>query len=150
MALQRDLREFIASLNSSDVDYLIIGAYALAIHGHPRLTGDLDVFVRATSDNMAKLQKALAEFSSNANAVDVAEFLQPDRMLRIGVEPNQIDILSHIAGVTFEEAWEHRVHQDAGGIQANFIGRREFIRNKKATGRLQDLADAEFIENLGD
>ena len=142
------MKEFIGSLKSNDVEYLVVGAYALAIHGHPRLAGDLDIFVRSARENMSNLEKALAEFSENAGVVDVAKLLKPDCMLRIGSEPNQIDILNHIAGVAFENVWKHRVREDAGGIEANFIGRQDFITNKRATGRLKDLADADFVERL--
>jgi hypothetical protein len=148
MALQKDLKEFIDSLNSNEVEYLVIGAYALAVHGHPRLTGDIDFFVRASCENAERLAAALDEFSGGAIAFAVEEFLQEDRMLRIGVEPHRVDILNRIAGVGFEEAWQQRVVQEFGGVTANFIGRNHLIQNKRATGRLQDLADAEFVEKL--
>ncbi len=146
MALQKDLKEFIQSLNSNEVEYLIVGAYAVAFHGRPRLTGDIDFFIRRTSENASKVVRAIQQFSNGAIIIDPGELLVPDRMLRIGHEPNRVDILTSISGVEFDAAWINRVDAVLDGLPVRFIGLEELCKNKLATGRLKDAADVEEIK----
>jgi hypothetical protein len=147
MPLPQEWRTFIESLNSNNVEYLVVGAVALAYHGHPRFTGDLDVLIRNSHDNAARLEAALADFGLTSLGLTAADFVNSYRVIQLGVAPNRIDILTSITGVTFDEAWQDRVEGQIGSIQVNFIGRQALIRNKRLTRRAQDVAD---IEALGE
>ena len=135
------LRAFIAR----DVRFLIVGAYALALHGRPRATGDLDVWVDATPENAARVVAALADFGAPMGDVEAAEFAQPGIVFQMGVVPGRIDVLTALSGITFGEAWPSRVRHAFGDVEADFIGRDAFIRNKRATGRTKDLGDIEGL-----
>ena len=141
MPLPKDWRAFIESLNSSGVEYLIVGAVALAYHGFPRYTGDLDIFVRNTPENAQRLEAALGRFGFGGVGLKAADFVNSYQVIQLGVAPNRVDLLTSITGVTFDDAWAARVRGDLGGIPANFIGRQTLIENKQATGRPQDQAD---------
>ena len=145
MPLQRDLREFIESLNSRHVEYLIVGAFALAFHGVPRATGDIDILVRSSPENAARVEEALVAFGFTSLGLSAADFMRPDQVVQLGHPPNRIDLLTSISGVTFEEAWSTRVDDQLHGIPVRFIGREALIRNKRATGRTQDKADLEAL-----
>jgi hypothetical protein len=136
------LRTFVAH----DVRFLIVGAYALALHGRPRATGDLDVWVDATPDNAPRVSRALAAFGAPMNEITEADFSRPGVVLQLGVAPGRIDILTDLTGLTFEEAWPGRLRHAFGDVQVDFIGREAFIRNKRATGRVRDLGDIEGME----
>ncbi len=133
------LRAFVAA----DVRFLIVGAYALALHGRPRATGDLDVWVEPIPANAAKVMQALASFGAPLSDVSVDDFSQPGVTYQIGVAPGRIDILTELTGITFAEAWPDRLRRHFGDIEVDFIGRDAFIRNKRATGRPKDLGDIE-------
>ena len=111
MALQKDLREFIELLRSNEVEFLVVGGYAVAFHGYPRLTGDIDLFIRNTRENISRIVKTLEQFGFGPVGDIIEDLAQPERMLRLGNEPNRIDILTSIAGVGFEEAWKDRVER---------------------------------------
>jgi hypothetical protein len=145
MPLPEDWRGFIESLNSSGVEYLIVGAVALAHHGLPRYTGDLDVFVRNTPENAQRLEAALGRFGFGSVGLKAADFVNSYRVIQLGVAPNRVDLLTSITGVTFDDAWAARVEGDLGGIPATFIGRQALIENKRATGRPQDHADLDAL-----
>lgn len=145
MPLPKDWRAFIESLNSSGVEYLIVGAVALAYHGFPRYTGDLDIFVRNTPENAQRLEAALARFGFGSVGLKAADFVNSYQVIQLGVAPNRVDLLTSLTGVTFEDAWAGRVEGDLGGIRANFIGRQTLIENKQATGRPQDHADLDAL-----
>jgi hypothetical protein len=136
------LRAFIAA----DVRFLIVGAYALAIHGRPRATGDLDVWVDATPANASRVMRALAEFGAPLADVSEADFARPGVTYQIGVPPGRIDLLTELTSLTFAEAWPDRLRGPFGDLDVNFIGRASFVRNKRATGRPKDLGDIEGIE----
>ena len=146
MKLEKDSREFIESLNSRRVEYLIVGAHALAFHGHPRLTVDLDFLVRPTEANVERLLEALADFGFAVDSGERATFMRPGMVAQLGRAPNRIDLLTSISGVTFDEAWESSVAASLDGLPVRFLGREALLRNKRATGRSKDLADAETIE----
>jgi hypothetical protein len=133
------LRAFIAA----DVRFLVVGAYALALHGRPRATGDLDLWVDATAENAARVMDALAAFGAPLAAITAADFSSPGVTYQIGVPPGRIDLLTELTGVSFADAWPDRRRGAFGDIQVDYIGRAAFIRNKRATGRLKDLADIE-------
>lgn len=145
MPLPEDWRTFIKSLNSNAVEYLVVGAVALAHHGFPRFTGDLDVLIRNSPENARRLESALVAFGLAGLGLKAADFSQSYRVVQLGVAPNRIDLLTSLTGVSFEEAWADRVEVEMEGMKVNFIGREALIRNKKATGRAQDIADLEAL-----
>jgi hypothetical protein len=145
MPFPEDWRQFIESLNSSGVEYLVVGAVALAYHGFPRYTGDLDVLIRNSPDNAKRLEAALAEFGMAGLGLKAADFLGSYRVVQLGVAPNRIDLLTSLTGLTFEEAWVNRIETALEGTRVNFIGRDALIRNKRLTGRTRDKADLEAL-----
>ena len=136
------LRAFVAA----DVRFLIVGAYALALHGRPRATGDLDIWVDATPENALRVMHALAAFGAPLGDISEADFARVGVTYQIGLAPGRIDILTELTGLTFAEAWTDRVRRPFGDVEADFIGRASFIRNKRATGRPKDLGDIEGME----
>ncbi len=143
-----DFRDLIACLRDAGVDYVIVGAHALAAHQLPRATGDLDVLVRPSDDNAARVYRALAAFGASltAHGVRPIDFATPGTVYQIGLPPRRIDVLTTISGVTFDEAWRGRVELDLHGERLPFLGREELIRNKRAAGRPKDLADVIALE----
>jgi hypothetical protein len=139
------LARFIESLNSNGVEYLIVGAVALAYHGFPRYTGDLEVLVHNTDENTKRLESALAAFGFASLGLKAADFADSYRVIQLGVPPNRIDLLTSITGVPFDEAWADRVETDMEGTRVSFISRQALIRNKRLTGRTQDRADLEAL-----
>jgi len=136
------LREFVAA----DVRFLVVGAYALALHGRPRATGDLDVWVDATPENASRVMQALAAFGAPLAEVTVDDFAREGITYQIGVVPGRVDILTQLTGLSFADAWPKRLHHAFGDIEVDFIGRDAFLRNKRATGRPKDLGDIEGME----
>jgi hypothetical protein len=143
--LAPDFDEFFGSLLAHGVEFLVVGGYALALHGAPRFTGDIDVFARPTLDNAQRLLTALRAFGFPADDVQAAQLVDPARVLQMGVEPVQIHVMTDISGVSWDEAWAGREVARCGSHDLPFIGRREFLRNKRASGRLKDLADLEAL-----
>jgi hypothetical protein len=135
------LRAFIAA----DVRFLIVGAYALAIHGRPRATGDLDLWIEPSAENARRVMRALAAFGAPVSEVTEADFATAGVTYQIGVAPGRIDILTDLTGLGFDEAWPDRVRKPFGDVTVDFIGRDAFIRNKRATGRAKDLGDIEGL-----
>jgi hypothetical protein len=136
------LRAFVAS----NVRFLIVGAYALAVHGRPRATGDLDVWIDATPENASQVMRALAIFGAPLTDIREADFAEPGIVYQIGVPPRRIDILTELTGLSFSDAWSDRIRRPFGEIDVDFIGKTSFIRNKQATGRLKDLSDIEGLQ----
>jgi hypothetical protein len=141
MPLPKGWRAFIESLNSIGVEYLNVGSVALAQHGFPRYTGDLDILVHNSPENGERLERALQAFGFGTLGLKAADFVGPYQVVQLGVVPNRIDLLPSITGVCFAEAWAERIEVELEGILIKFIGRKALIQNKKATGRPQDLAD---------
>ncbi len=141
----RYLREFIQSLDAHAVRYLVVGGYAVAFHGEPRYTKDLDVWIELNPDNAARLVAALDEFGFGSLNLRAEDFLVPDQIIQLGYPPNRIDLLMSLLGVDFETCYAARVETVMDGIAVNFIDLENLKKNKKATGRLQDRAD---LENL--
>ena len=140
-----DFVDLLRSFNAADVRFLIVGAYALAVHGRPRATGDLDVWVEATADNASRVMRALLEFGAPLQDLDESDFASPGVTYQIGIPPGRIDILTELTGITFAEAWPQRLRRPFGDVDVDFIGRHAFIRNKRATGRAKDLGDIEGL-----
>jgi nucleotidyltransferase AbiEii toxin of type IV toxin-antitoxin system len=145
MKLERDLREFIELLNARDVRYLIVGAYALAHHGHPRYTGDIDFFVEASTQNAERISQVLEQFGFANVGVDEEDFTAADQVVQLGVEPHRMDLMTSISGVSFEEAWNTREYGELDGLRVPFISKELLKRNKAALGRKQDLADLDYL-----
>jgi predicted nucleotidyltransferase len=145
MKLERDLREFIELLNAREVRYVIVGAYALAFHGRPRYTGDIDFFVEPSPENARRITRVLDEFGLTNIGIIAADFTASDQVVQLGVEPNRMDLMTSISGVTFTEAWATREHGELDGIPVLFISRNLLKRNKAAVGRKQDLADIDYL-----
>jgi hypothetical protein len=141
-----DFVDLLRAFAAADVRYLIVGAYALALHGRPRATGDLDVWVEATPENATRVMRALAAFGAPLSEIAESDFAREGVVYQIGVPPGRIDILTQLTGLTFSEAWDSRLDRPFGDVQASFIGRDAFVRNKRATGRTKDLADVEDLE----
>lgn len=146
MQLNIDLIDLLGALNAAEARYLIIGAYAFAFHGRARATKDIDIFVGSDAENAHKVWQALIAFGAPIAELREADLAVPGTFFIMGRAPNQIDIITSIDGVTFEEAWQHRIAASYGGVAVNYIGRSEFIANKRAAGRPQDLADVAYLE----
>jgi hypothetical protein len=146
MELAPDFDEFIGSLNAHGVEFMVVGAYALAFHGAPRFTGDLDVLIRPTPQNGARVLAALADFGFPSPGLQPADLANQRRMIQMGVEPVQIHVMSAISGVTWEEAWADRVTGPCGRHDVAFLGRETFLKNKRAAGRPKDLADIDALK----
>ena len=142
-----DVNVRVGSLLSRHVEFLVVGGHAVAFHGYPRLTEDLDLFVRPTHENGQRIVEALKAFGFASLGLGPDAFTAPDRVIQLGRAPNRIDLLTGIPGVSFDEAWPARVQADLDGLGVFMIGRDALIRNKRATGRPQDLADAERLES---
>lgn len=146
MRLQKDLREFIELLNSKQVDYVIVGAHALAYHGYPRYTADLDILIRVSESNARKLQEVITAFGFEDTGLRAQDFLSENQVIQLGVSPNRIDIVTALTGVAFDDAWTDRVETELDGIPIHMLSRECLIRNKKALGRPKDIADLDFLE----
>jgi hypothetical protein len=147
MALSKDWREFLELLNSRGVDYVIVGAHSLALHGRPRYTGDLDILVRPTSENAHMLVHILNEFGFAESGFKEADFLQAEQLIQLGRAPTRIDLLTSITGVSSEEAFATKVPAELDGIPVFVLGKDALVRNKLAVGRPQDLADVNVLES---
>ncbi len=146
MVLNQDFKEFIKSLNEANVRYLIVGGYAVAFHGHPRYTKDLDVWIWLDKGNAKKLIIALDDFGFGSLGLKAEDFLNPDDVIQLGYPPNRIDILSDLKGINFEKCYTAKVEVLIDDVQVNFIDLENLRKNKKATGRTQDLADLEKLK----
>lgn len=146
--LSPDYRDILSAFIEERVDYLVVGAYAVASHGLPRATGDLDLWVRCDAENARRVWHALAKFGAPLSELTEAELSSPGLIFQIGVEPSRIDILTSIDDVEFAEAWKDRLEFDVDGLRVHVIGRAHLIANKKAVGRPQDLADVARLESL--
>jgi hypothetical protein len=144
-----DWKEFISLLLRHRVKFLLIGAHALAIHGRPRATLDLDVFVEPSAANARRVGAALADFGFAATAAQWRHLAEPDRMMRLGREPLQIDISNEISGVRFATAWKNRTSGTFAGMRIHVLGLADYRRNKRASGRAKDLLDLALLDEGG-
>ena len=144
MELSQDFKEFIESLNVSRVRYLVVGGYAVALHGHPRYTKDLDVWVEASPINASKVFAALRDFGAPLDGLTESDF-EESGFYQMGRPPGRIDVMMSIDGVEFDTAWKNRTLAVIRGVSVHFIGKDDLIHNKELAGRYQDLADIEKI-----
>jgi hypothetical protein len=143
--MNQDVVDLLHAFVAAEVRFLLVDAYALAVHGRPRAAGDLDVWVDPSPDNATRVAGALAAFGAPLDDVTEADFARAGITYQIGLPPGRIDILTALTGLTFADAWPDRVRTRIAGVEVNVIGREAFIRNKKATGRTKDLADIEDL-----
>lgn len=144
--LNPDFRAMLSALSDEQAESLIVGAYAVAVHGVARATAALDIWVRRSEENAARVWRALARFGAPMSAVRQEDLRAPEVVVQVGVAPRRIDLITSIDGVEFEDAWEHRTEVEVEGLRVPVIGRRHLIVNKKAVGRPQDLADVTRLE----
>ncbi len=145
--LNKDYRDMLQCLLEENVRFLLVGAYALAVHGFPRATKDIDFFVWATPENAANLVGALARFGAPLDGISESDFSTPGIVFQIGNSPRRIDILTNISGIEFEQAYANRKNVFLEGLEIPVISLADLIANKRATGRTQDLADVEKLES---
>lgn len=149
MDVHADFKELFELLNVREVDYVIVGGYALAFHGAPRYTGDMDVLVCPDRNNAMHLVEALEAFGFGGLGLDVEDFCSGDRVVQLGRPPVRVDLITSLTGVTWSEAFASRVRGSYGDVPVWFIGRTAFLANKLATGRTKDLADIEALGEKG-
>ena len=147
MEAQSDFKELLALFNEHKIEYLIVGAYALAYHGAPRYTGDMDILVRPDAENAQRIVAALEKFGFGSLGLTVKDFSEPGNVVQLGIAPVRIDIVTSITGVSWKEAAADGAAGIYGDVPVRYLGRFSFIRNKRALGRKKDLAD---IEALGE
>jgi hypothetical protein len=145
-----DFKELLLAFNAHNVEYLIVGAHALAAHGHVRATKDLDLWIRPEQSNAQKVLQALSDFGAPSGDLTVDDLSRKETIFQIGLPPLRIDIITSIDGVEFVEAWPDRLGTLFGGVPAFVISRHHLITNKKTTARLQDLADIQQLEAASD
>ncbi len=140
-----DFHDILSAFCAERAEFLLIGAYALAVHGLPRATGDLDIWVNTVGDNPARVRRGLERFGAPIEQLEADDLSTPDLVFQIGLPPRRIDILTSIDGLEFAGAWSRRIESEVGGLRVPVISRDDLIRNKEATGRPQDIADIEWL-----
>jgi uncharacterized nucleotidyltransferase DUF6036 len=148
MLPNQDFKDLLSELYAHDVEFLVVGAHALAAHGHVRATKDLDVWVRPSQENARRVIRAMTAFGAPMQAVTEDDFAAPGITFQVGVEPVRIDIITAVDGLTFDAAWRNRVASEYGGEPVFVISRDDLIRNKRASGRPQDIADIAALEGI--
>jgi hypothetical protein len=143
--MHQDFLDLLRAFIDRNVRFLIVGAYALGVHGRPRATGDLDVWVDPTAENAANVMAALEQFGAPTSQVSAEDFSRPGIVFQMGLPPLRIDVLTELTGLTFGEVWPTRTQAAFGPVIADVIGREAFIKNKRATGRARDLGDIEAL-----
>ncbi len=145
MILNKDFREFIALLNAHNIKYLVVGGYAVTIHGYPRYTNDIDIWLWLDQSNAENVIKVLKDFGFASLGIQADDFLHPDKIIQLGYAPNRIDLLTSVSGVEFDDCYPKRYTLNIEGIKIDFIDIENLKKNKKASGRHKDLND---LENL--
>ncbi|MBM4268155.1 MAG: hypothetical protein FJ144_16340 [Deltaproteobacteria bacterium] len=143
--LNPDFADLLRALSEEKARFLVVGAFAVAVHAEPRTTGDLDVWVEATRRNAERVYTALRRFGAPLDELSIADLMRPDVVFQMGVVPNRIDVLTSITGVTFGSAWRGRVRVRFGDVLVPVLGRSSLLRNKRATGRDKDLLDVDRL-----
>jgi hypothetical protein len=141
----QDFKEFVALLIKNKAEYLIVGGYAVGIHGHPRYTGDLDIWLNPKPENAVRILNAINEFGFSSYKLNVEDFTKPGNVIQLGYPPLRIDLLTEIDGVSFDDCFVNKLTVEMEGMNVNFIGYQDLLKNKKSSGRLRDMDD---IENL--
>ena len=145
MEVQPDFKELFELLNAHKAEFIIVGAYALAFHGVPRFTGDIDIFVKPDSENAEKILAALEEFGFGSLDLAKSDFEDPNKVIQLGLAPIRVDLITSLTGVSWQEAFSGKVKGSYGDVPVYYLGRKEFLSNKKALGRKKDLADLEAL-----
>ena len=146
MILNPDLKEFFQLLSDNEVQYLIIGGYAVAFHGHPRYTKDVDIWIQIHPNNALNLVQTLKDFGFESLNLKESDFLEGDTIVQLGYPPSRIDLIMGVPGVDFAESYANKIEEEIDGVKLNFIDLKNLKKSKKASGRLQDLADLENLE----
>jgi Nucleotidyl transferase of unknown function (DUF2204) len=144
--MNRDFVEMLSALCAEGVEFLLVGAYAMAAHGWPRATGDIDLWVKPTAENAARVFRALQSYGAPLFDLTSEDLTRPDTVFQIGVPPGRIDILSGVSGLTFDEAWGSRVTAEVAGMEVAVVGIEALLKNKLASGRPKDLADIAWLQ----
>lgn len=145
MEVQKDFRELLELFNKHNIEYMIVGGYALAFHGAPRYTGDLDILIRPDSLNAGLIMAAMEEFGFGSVGLTSADFEKPDNIIQLGVPPIRIDIITSLTGIPWESAFENRVQGSYGDVQVHYICREQFILNKRSLGRKKDIVYTQIL-----
>lgn len=143
--LDPNFADFLKSLNAQCVEYLVVGGYAVGYHGFVRATGDLDVFVRPSAENAERLLAAFKDFGLDVPELTAAVFMEPGRIVRIGVPPVRLEVMNAISGVSFDDCFGQRIEESIAGLRICFIDRESLLVNKRAAGRPKDLADIDAL-----
>ena len=146
MILNPDFKEFFQLLNANDVRYLVVGGYAVAFHGYPRYTKDIEIWLLSQPKNAEKIVKTLKDFGFESLGLQANDFLEAETIIQLGYAPNRIDLIMGVPGVDFEECYAKRIDEEIEGVKLSFIDLDNLKKAKKASGRLQDLADIENLE----
>jgi len=146
--LNPDFKDILSALSDAKAEYLLVGAYAMAYHGFPRATGDLDIWVRPSPENAEKVMAALRRFGAPMESFSLQELRSEDQVFQMGIAPRRIDLMTGLSGITFGEAWPGRIEATLDGIVVPVMDKASLIRNKRAAGRPKDLADAAELEKL--
>jgi len=146
--LNPDFRDILSAFIEEQVDFVVVGAYALAAHGLPRATGDIDLWVRPSSGNSMKIWKAFEAFGAPMKGLQQEDFEKEDLIVQIGRAPRRIDVLTSVSALEYDSAWKNREVVEIEGLTISVLGRDDLIKNKKAVGRAQDIADVDRLENL--
>jgi len=145
MVLHQDFKEFLKLLNENKVEYLVVGAFALAFYGAPRNTGDIDIWIGIEKNNASRIIKTLVDFGFSSLGYNEKDFLEKDTIIQLGAPPVRIDILTSITGVDFYDSYKRKQTIIIDDVTIPYICKEDFVKNKKAAGRLKDLADIERI-----
>jgi predicted nucleotidyltransferase len=148
MEVQQDFKELLKLLNEHNVAFIIVGGYALAFHGAPRYTGDIDLFVKINDKNAHHILDALNEFGFSNVGLTIDDFLTPENVVQLGYPPVRVDIITSISGISWEDAFNNCEKGTLGDVPVLFIGKEQYIKNKKASGRAKDIADIEALNQL--
>lgn len=148
--MNQDFLDLLRAFIDRNVRFMVVGAYALGVHGRPRATGDLDVWVDPTADNAERVISALEQFGAPMGQITAADFSRPGIVFQMGLPPLRIDVLTELSGLTFPEAWSSRTQAAFGPLTVEVIGREAFVKNKRATGRARDLGDIEALDSRTD
>jgi len=142
----QDFKEFIQLLNKNQVEYLVVGGYAVGLHGYPRYTGDIDIWLNPAKENIEKISRVLREFGFSQQEFNITDFQKEDNVVRIGFPPNRIDMMVSIDGVDFETCYLNRIEEKLDEIVVSFIGYKDLIKNKTACNRKKDQIDLENLQ----
>ena len=145
--LNPNFRDILVALNDAEAEYLVVGAYAMAAHGCPRSTGDIDFWVRPTVENASRVWAALSSFGAPMEQIALEDFCTADVVFQIGIAPQRVDVMTSISGVNFDDAWPLRLVADLDGLRADVIGREHLLQNKIASGRPKDIVDADILRS---